>query len=86
MNGVSFDPARWDHWLLIGCFVGLSIWGLHLSWQWRRAARLKRQQARLARRLAMELHGSHRSSLTPQRPFYENSSAGQSIGARTESR
>ncbi len=57
MDGVSFDPTRWTHWLLIGCFIGVSIWGLSLSWQWQRQAGLKRERAQLARRLAMELHG-----------------------------
>lgn len=57
MDGVGFDPTYASHWLLIGCFMGISIWGLLLSWQWQRQTKLKRERAKLARRLAMELHG-----------------------------
>jgi hypothetical protein len=56
MNSAGFDPAHWSHWLLIGCFLGLSSWGLYLSWQWRNAAMTQRQQAKLARRLAREIN------------------------------
>ncbi len=57
MDSAGFDPTRWHHWLLLGCFIGVSIWGVSLSWQWRRAARVRRERAKVARRLAMELHG-----------------------------
>lgn len=57
MDGAGFNPTHGSHWLLIGCFIGVSIWGLSLSWQWQRQAKLKRERARLARRLAMELNG-----------------------------
>jgi hypothetical protein len=59
MGSAGFDATLWSHWLLIGCFVGLSGWSLYMSWQWDSAAKARQKQARLARRLAMELHGSH---------------------------
>lgn len=59
MNHAGFNPSHWSHWLLIGCFLGLSIWGLSLSWRWRQ---LKRERAKLVRRLAIERHGVNRSS------------------------
>jgi len=62
MDSVGFDPTRWNHWLLIGCFMSVSMWGLYLSWQWRTEARLKRKQVRLARRLAIALHGARDAS------------------------
>ncbi|MEL6139121.1 MAG: hypothetical protein AAFQ61_13225 [Cyanobacteria bacterium J06626_23] len=34
-QGDAFDPTRWDHWLLILCFLSISAVGLWLSWQWR---------------------------------------------------
>ena len=55
MDTAGFDSTRWDHGLLIGCFVGLSILGLSLSWRSHAAAKAKRKQAKLARRLAVEL-------------------------------
>ncbi|NJM98672.1 MAG: hypothetical protein HC800_17285 [Phormidesmis sp. RL_2_1] len=61
MDSAGFDPTRWHHWLLIGCFVGVSIWGLYLSWQWRTKARLQRRQTKLARRLAIALHDTRDS-------------------------
>ena len=61
MNDVGFDPTRWSYWLLIVCFIGVSTWGLYLSWQWaseiRSQADLKRKRAKLARRLMVEMHG-----------------------------
>ncbi len=62
MDSAGFDPTRWNHWLLIGCFISVSIWGLYLSWQWSAEARLKRKRAKLARRLAIALHSVRPSS------------------------
>ncbi|MEO1068137.1 MAG: hypothetical protein AAFW95_03335 [Cyanobacteria bacterium J06638_6] len=31
----SFDWTRWDHWLLILCFVTVAGWGLWLARRWR---------------------------------------------------
>lgn len=62
MDATGFNTAYWSHWLLIGCFVSVSAWGLLLSWQWRQEARMKDRQAKLARRLAVELHGVDYSS------------------------
>ncbi len=92
MDGAGFDPNRWSHWLLISCFIGTSIWGLQLSWQWgkeaRSKARARRERTRLARRLAVELHGVGRSSLEARRsPFtslYEKHAAGRSARSRSE--
>ncbi len=50
MDNAGFDAARWDHWLLVFCFLGVAGSGLRLSWQWRRAAI---QRRRLARSLAV---------------------------------
>ena len=85
MDGASFDPTRWDHWLLLSCFIGVSAWGLRLSWQWHRAVGLKRQQVKVARRLAMELHSHYRSSPTAQRPIYENALPERSASAQMKS-
>ncbi len=57
MNSAGFDATCWNHWLLIGCFVGISSWGLYLWRQWSSAAQTKRKQARLARRLSLETQG-----------------------------
>ena len=84
MDGASFDPAQWSHWLLIGGFIGVSVWGLSLSWQWRRSARLKRQQAKLARRLAIELHDKPRPLLIERSPVYKSFSPKQSISTPPE--
>jgi hypothetical protein len=77
----SFDPTRWNHWLLIGCFVGLSGWGLYLWWQWGKAAKAKRKQTRLARRLAIALHGIDDSEaeirLSPQQGSAYQKSSGR---------
>ena len=69
MDSAGFDPTRWNHWLLIGCFVSLSTWGLYLSWQWRAEARLQRKKAKLARRLAIALHGVRPSSAANSTEF-----------------
>ena len=65
MDSTSFDPANWSHWLLVGCFVGVSACGLMLSWRWGRTKRLRRKWDRrlrverrrteLARRLSMNV-------------------------------
>jgi hypothetical protein len=60
MDSAGFDPTCWNHWLLIGCFLGLSTLGLYFSWQWRNAAAMQRRQAKLARRLALELNNMNR--------------------------
>ncbi|MGB3300775.1 MAG: hypothetical protein WBA76_21125 [Phormidesmis sp.] len=61
MSNASFDPTHWSHWLLVGCFFCVSIAGLRLLWQWRNEAKNKaiarQKRAKLARFLAMELHG-----------------------------
>ena len=64
MDATGFDPTRLAHWLLISCFVGVSIWGLLLSWGWRQEAQMKRRRSKLARRLAMELHGVNRHGVS----------------------
>lgn len=92
MDGAGFDPNRWNHWLLIGCFVGMSIWGLQLSWQWgkevRSKARARRERTKLARRLAAELHGVGCSPLgtrrSPLTSIYEEHTAGRSARSRSE--
>ena len=65
MDSAGFDSARWDHWLLIVCFVAIAATGLWSSWQWRqRACQAKaksRAKARLARRLAIEVHPGYAS-------------------------
>ncbi|NEP16795.1 MAG: hypothetical protein F6J97_07800 [Leptolyngbya sp. SIO4C1] len=38
-QGESFNPARWDHWLLIACFLALASWGLWLSRKWRKESK-----------------------------------------------
>jgi hypothetical protein len=30
MTAESFDPQRWDHWLLVGSFIAFSIW---ITWK-----------------------------------------------------
>lgn len=55
MDGAGFEMARLDHWLLIVCFLGLSVNGLWLSWQWHKADRSQRKRTRRARRLAMDI-------------------------------
>lgn len=59
MDSSGFDATRWEHWLLISCFVVMAAGGLWSSWQFKQAAkkraRQQRVRSRLARRLAMEL-------------------------------
>lgn len=57
MDSAGFDPTDWGHWLLIICFLGVSLVGLSLSWQWNKDVKAERKRAQLARRLARELHG-----------------------------
>lgn len=75
MNSTGFDPANGSHWLLIGCFLTVSTWGLVLSWrwgakarairqrnrQWNKRMRAERKQIEESRRLAMDLQRSQRS-------------------------
>lgn len=92
MDAAGFDPNLWNHWLLISCFIGISIWGLQLSWQWgkeaRSKARARRERTRLARRLAVELHGVGRSPLgirrSPLTSIHEKHAAGRSARSRSE--
>ncbi len=56
MDNAGFESARWDHWLLVACFLAIATSGLWLSWQWTQAERQQRKKSRLARRLAMEVH------------------------------
>jgi len=60
MDSAGFDSARWDHWLLVVCFVAIATYGLWSTWQWSRATRQANQKSRvkakLARRLAIEIH------------------------------
>ncbi|MEL6491229.1 MAG: hypothetical protein AAFQ95_14830 [Cyanobacteria bacterium J06621_3] len=56
MHFSNFDPARWDHWLLIAVFCAITTWGLMLSGQWQRERQEKQAKAKLARRLMSELH------------------------------
>lgn len=59
MNSAEFDATRWEHWLLISCFVMMAAGGLWSSWQFNQVAKKRARQqqvrSRLARRLAMEL-------------------------------
>ena len=61
----AFDATRWEHWLLIASFLSLAVYGLRLSWQWRRAAK-RRQRTVLARRLAIEASARRLDSLSAQ--------------------
>ena len=45
----QFDPARWDHYALLVAFLGISSWGLWLSWSWNQEIRQAKGQARLAK-------------------------------------
>ncbi|MEM6453134.1 MAG: hypothetical protein AAF703_22805 [Cyanobacteria bacterium P01_D01_bin.105] len=62
----AFDVTRWDHWLLIVCFMIIAACGLWISWQWqhhpdksKRSSNKKEAKAaeKLAHRLMIELHG-----------------------------
>lgn len=73
MDSAGFNPTDWGHWLLIICFLGVSLVGLSLSWQWNKDVKAQRKRAQLVRRLARELHGGRASfgrrdsSVTPLR-------------------
>lgn len=60
MDGAGFDSDRWDHWLLIVCFVAIATYGIWSTWQWNQSIRQdnekSRAKAKLARRLAIEIH------------------------------
>ncbi|NJM96436.1 MAG: hypothetical protein HC800_03800 [Phormidesmis sp. RL_2_1] len=49
MDGSNFSPSRWDHWLLVGCFLLLGPWSVWLSCQWKRQSRLLLQREKLLR-------------------------------------
>lgn len=67
MDSAGFDATRWEHWLVIGCFVVMAAGGLWSSWQFKQAAKKRARQqqvrSRLARRLAMELRLPDESSV-----------------------
>ncbi len=69
MNSVGFAIARWDHWLLVVCFVAIATTGLWVTWQWHQESRKiqahNRAKAKLARRLALEIHPSYQSDARP---------------------
>ena len=44
-NSSQFDPSRWDHYALIVVFLGISSWGLWLSWCWNQEKRQSNLQA-----------------------------------------
>lgn len=56
MDSAGFESARWDHWLLVACFLAIATSGLWLCWQWSQADRRQRKKKRMARRLAIEVH------------------------------
>lgn len=72
MDNAGFSPTNWSHWLLVGGFVAVSVWGLVLSWRWgekvrarrkwNRRVRAERRRVELARRVAMDLEGRRYSS------------------------
>ena len=90
MEKAGFDAASWSHWLLIICFVGVSAWGLALSWQWgktsrtrrkwNRPVRIERKQGERSRRLAT-FDGAlpERSSVV-----YKKSLVSRSVRSRSE--
>ena len=93
MEKAGFDAASWSHWLLIICFLGLSVWGLALSWQWGEKARTRRKwkkrihserkQAERSHRLAaLEPSFAKRSSVTYV--TYQKSLVRRSVRARSE--
>ena len=46
-NSPQFDPARWEHYALIVVFIGISSWGLWLSWCWNQEKRQSKVRASL---------------------------------------
>ncbi len=97
MDSKGFDPTHWSNWLLVVCFIGLSIGGLYISWQWRKEAHKdaplrpsrrkfgKFGQAKLARYLAAEPPSELRRSgrLPPQRRLRNPSLVNRSGGEGT---
>lgn len=59
MDSAGFDATRWEHWLVISCFIVMAAGGLWSSGQFSQAAKKRARQqqvrSRLARRLAMEV-------------------------------
>ena len=53
MDNAGFSAVRWDHWLLVVCFLAVASYGIYLSWQWKRDAKVRRAKRMLARRLQM---------------------------------
>lgn len=80
MDSVGFDSACLTDWLLVGCFVCISVWGLWLSRRWKAEIRSRRMRSRLAGRLWIELHGQHafgtrrkvRQKRSSQSPYFES--------------
>lgn len=48
-NSSQFDPSRWDHYALIVVFLGVSTWGLWLSWRWKQEEHQSKEQAGLGK-------------------------------------
>ncbi|MEL6814829.1 MAG: hypothetical protein AAFP03_08440, partial [Cyanobacteria bacterium J06598_3] len=72
MDSAGFDVTRWDHWLVISCFVVMAAGGLWACWQFRQAANKRTQRqvrSRLARRLSMEVGLVEQSDLPWSRPY-----------------
>ncbi len=63
MEKAGFDLASWSHWLLIICFVGVSVWGLMLSWQWGEKNRTRRQRNKHIRAQRRQIELSHRLAI-----------------------
>ena len=63
MDSAGFSSTHWNHWLLVVCFVAISSFGLWNSWQWsrdtQRAKVTTKAKAKLARRLAVEIHSAY---------------------------
>lgn len=57
-GSANFDPTRWDHWLLVSCFVGMAIWSIWLSWRWERRGQKMRRRARMSRLVTMAQYRS----------------------------
>ena len=58
----QFDPSRWDHYALIVVFLGISSWGLWLSWQWKQEKHQARsmQKQPVGREQAVLVKGGHK--------------------------
>ena len=48
-DSAQFDPSRWDHYALIVVSIGISSWGLWLSWCWNQDQRRSKGKANLTR-------------------------------------